>query len=347
MAPSPNLERAARRSQFVPTAVSVIIPAYNSATELRNCLPAVLSSSIAPSEVLVVDDGSTDDTAAVATGTAVNVLRLAENSGAAAARNRGAAKARGEVLFFVDADVVLAPGALERVARNFADHPDLAALFGSYDAKPSAQNLVSQYRNLLHHYVHQIGNTEAFTFWSGCGAIRKAAFEAVGGFDEDKTWRSIEDIELGYRLRRLGHRILLDKDLQCTHLKRWTLASMIRTDFAYRAVPWARLIMRHGSAPSDLNLKTDQRWSMILVGAAGLSLILAFFHVTFLIPAMACLIAFGLINRRLYDFFRRQRGFLFAISCFPLHVIYFVCGGAGYSYVWLGTVLGRTTVTRS
>jgi GT2 family glycosyltransferase len=217
----------------VPIAISVIVPAYNSAKELSRCLESIQSQSFSPVEVLVIDDGSTDDTAAVAARMGVNLLRLPENSGSATARNRGAAEAGGEILFFVDADVVLAPEAMSRVAQCFAKHADLAALFGSYDAKPAAQNLASQYRNLLHHYVHQVGNAEAFTFWTACGAIRKPVFEALGGFDEAKTWRPIEDIELGYRLRKAGHRILLDKDLQCTHLKRWTIRSLIWTDVVY------------------------------------------------------------------------------------------------------------------
>ena len=84
--------------------------------------------------------------------------------------------------------------------------------------------MVSQYRNLLHHFVHQEGNPEASTFWAGCGAVRRAAFDAVAGYDEARFRRpSIEDIELGYRLRRAGYRIRLDRDLQCTHLKRWRL----------------------------------------------------------------------------------------------------------------------------
>lgn len=326
----------------MPTDVSVVVPAYNSAKELSHCLASVLSQTMPPVEILVVDDGSTDETAEVAASKPVDLLRLPQNSGGAVARNRGAAKARGDILFFVDADVVLAQGATERVVRTFADSPELAAIFGSYDSKPPVQNLISQYRNLLHHYVHQLGDPEAFTFWTACGAIRRSIFEAMGGFDEAKAWRPIEDIELGYRLRQAGHRILLDKELQCTHLKRWTLVSMIRTDVAYRAAPWARMILRAGVAPSDLNLKTDQRWSTILVGIAIITAALAVFHLAFLIPALASLLAVALINRRLYAFFRRERGLLFALSCFPLHLLYFVCGGAGYLYVRLESLFRQT-----
>ena len=105
-------------------------------------------------------------------------------------------------------------GAISRVLTALKERPDVAAVFGSYDARPRSMGTVSQYRNLLHHFVHQKGNPEASTFWAGCGAIRRSVFDEVGGFDEKQFSGRVEDIELGYRLQHTGHRILLDKGLQ-------------------------------------------------------------------------------------------------------------------------------------
>src|SRR5438093_5286126 len=135
--------------------LSVIVPVHNNPGDLRLCLGALRAAITADCEIIVVDDGSTDDTASVAARMNVPVVALAENSGPAAARNQGARRARGAILFFVDADIVVAPGAVERVQRFFADHPEHAAVFGSYDARPSCRTAVSRYRNLLHHFVHQ------------------------------------------------------------------------------------------------------------------------------------------------------------------------------------------------
>jgi len=313
-------------------AISVIVPAYDSASFIGECLEALHASSLPVAEIVVVDDGSTDDTAAVAAAAGARVVRQAANRGPAAARNAGAVAALGDVLFFVDADVAVARDAVARIARLLDANPDVAAVFGSYDARPRAPGLVSQYRNLLHHWVHQQASPDAFTFWAGCGAVRRGAFEAIGGFDEHAAWWFIEDIELGHRLRRAGHRIVLDKDLQGTHLKRWTLGSVLWTDVLYRAAPWTRLIRHGGATPHDLNLARGQRWSVALVGLAGACLALGLVSPALAGIAVAALAAVVVLNRRFYGFLRRQRGGVFAVSCVPLHVLYFVCCGAGFAY---------------
>jgi GT2 family glycosyltransferase len=323
--------------------VSTIVPVYNNPKDLPECLSALTASSIPDSEIIVVDDGSTDDTASVAARAEVRVLSLARNSGVSAARNRGARQARGDILFFVDADVVVAPGVIRRVADLFEKRPELSAVFGSYDARPRAKGLVSQYRNLLHHFVHQNGNPQASTFWAGCGAVRRSEFEEVGGFDEERFPRCMEDVELGHRLRKAGRRILLDKGLQGTHLKHWDLISMIRTDVLCRAIPWARLILESGPIPRDLNLRMGQRVSFGLVALAGVFLALALLRTGMLALAAAALLGVIVLNRNLYAFFYRRGGLLFCLGCVLLHLLYYLYSGLAYLYVWIGVQLRPAT----
>src|SRR5262245_23185562 len=180
--------------------LSVIVPVYNAPRELRECLAALTSSFCPGMEIVVADDASTDDTRDVASQMGVRVVRLEQNSGPSAARNYGARHSRGQILLFVDADVVIAPGLPARVLAVFRKHEEIAAVFGSYDAFPRAKNVVSQFRNLLHHYVHQKGNADASTFWAGCGAIRRSVFETVGGFGEERVTRPlVADVGLGER----------------------------------------------------------------------------------------------------------------------------------------------------
>jgi glycosyltransferase involved in cell wall biosynthesis len=245
--------------------ISVVVPAHNSARDLELCLAALKRSGRPYHECIVVDDASTDATAAVAERAGCKVIRQKANSGPAAARNAGAAKASGDILFFIDSDVCVADDTLQRVGEHFAGDPKLDALIGSYDDQPQDPDFLSQYKNLFHHFVHQQGSETASTFWSGCGAIRREVFLRYSGFSENYKRPAIEDIELGYRLKSDGCKIVLDKQLQVKHLKAWTFWRLLRSDIFDRGIPWTELIWRDTSMPSDLNLQISQRISVLLV----------------------------------------------------------------------------------
>jgi glycosyltransferase involved in cell wall biosynthesis len=281
-----------------PALISVIVPVYNSSSSLGRCLEAIVASDYPRFECVVVDDTSTDDSRNLAGQFPVRVLDLPGGPfGSAYARNRGAEVARGEILFFVDADVVLPPDTLAIVAGTFADHPQIDAVFGSYDDSPEAADFLSRYKNLFHHFVHQQASEDAMTFWSGCGAVRRKVFFEAGGFAEDRYPRpSIEDIELGHRLRATGHRIVLNKDIQVKHLKRWTLRGMITSDVFDRAVPWTELLLQQRRLPNDLNLHLSHRASALLLYVVLLYVglivflhhgLIVFFHHILLLPLLA------------------------------------------------------------
>jgi len=244
--------------------ISVIVPARNCRDELSKCLACLSASTYRNFEVIVVDDASTDGTGELAGEMGALVMQLGTRRGPAVARNRGARLARGEYLFFLDADVCVHADTLQLLYDSFARDEAPDAVFGSYDKQPPAKNVLSQYKNLFHHFVHQDSGEHATTFWSGCGAIRHSVFRKLGGFDARYFRPSIEDIELGMRLHGAGHKIMLNKLIQVTHLKHWTLWSVVKTDVLDRGVPWTELILRGGGMPDDLNLKVSQRISVIL-----------------------------------------------------------------------------------
>jgi glycosyltransferase involved in cell wall biosynthesis len=244
--------------------LSVIIPAYNAAHYLTSCLER-LSRNTVPYECIVVDDGSTDETPEVARRFGAKLLRSEQRSGPAHARNLGAQHAAADLLFFIDADVCVNPSTLQRILDNFRDDPGIDAVIGSYDDSPESKDFLSQYRNLMHCYTHQHGKREASTFWSGCGAIRKSAFLEHSGFAESYGRPAIEDIELGYRLKHNGKRIVLDPELQVKHLKIWSFLGLVKTDIFDRGIPWTELILRDKNLPNDLNLQLSQRVSVALV----------------------------------------------------------------------------------
>lgn len=245
--------------------VSVVIPAYHSGQHLSRCLEALFASNTPPLEIIVVDDGSRDDTRERAVAFGITVLSTDRRRGPAFARNLGAKAAVGDVLFFLDSDVCVKPGTLVQISDSFEADPELDALMGSYDSTPHCQDFLSQYRNLMHSYVHHIGAERASTFWSGCGAIRRTLFLEHSGFNEQYGRPTIEDIELGYRLIRAGRKIVLDRTIEVTHLKRWTFWGVVKTDILDRGIPWTELIMRDRHMPNDLNLQLSQRVSVALV----------------------------------------------------------------------------------
>ncbi len=255
--------------------ISVVIPAYNAAGYLEQCLRNLSRSTCADFECIVVDDGSTDATAEVARRWGARVISTDGRRGPAHARNLGAQTATGDILFFIDSDVSVYPGTIARVLEDFEQEPGLAAVIGSYDDSPGSDDFLSQYRNLMHCYVHQTGHRQASTFWSGCGAIRRTVFQEHQGFDESYGRPAIEDIELGYRLTAAGCRMLLDRHLLVKHHKRWSLWNVVRTDILDRGIPWTELILRDQKLPNDLNVQLSQRVSValvfLMVGIAGLT----------------------------------------------------------------------------
>ena len=287
--------------------ISVVIPVYNAAAHLRTCLAALALSSRQPLECIVVDDGSTDGSAEAARQAGAMVLSTGGRAGPARARNIGARAAHGDILFFLDSDVSVHADTLERVARGFEEDASLDALIGSYDTSPGAKDFLSQYKNLMHCYVHQKGKSAACTFWSGCGAIRREVFLKHAGFDESYGRPAIEDIELGYRLRTSGSKVILDKDILVTHLKRWTFWGLLKTDILDRGIPWTELILRDRYMPNDLNLELSQRVSValafLLVGVTVAAAV--YWGAYFLVPLMALLLL--LLSRYWLEFATGRR----------------------------------------
>ncbi len=319
--------------------IAVIVPAYNAAAHLRRN-EAALRALRERVKLIVIDAGSSDDTGAIARELADDVGCFPARQGPAAARNLGAARANAEVLFFLDADCAPRPDTVERVARAFDEDPELVSLTGSYDDSPPEANFASQYMNLRHHYTHQQAQREPGTFWAGCGAVRREVFLEVGGFDADRYPRpAIEDIELATRLQPRG-RTRLDPALQVTHLKRWTLPGVIRTDLFDRCIPWAQLVARTRRMPDDLNLRQSQRLAVALSPLALLSVVVLPFALLsgawgWAVLSAGVIAASVGLNAGLFRFFARRRGPGFAVGGWLFHQLHLFYSGVTFATVLL------------
>lgn len=236
---------------------------------MARALEGLCAAEVPCARIVVVDDASKDGTAEIALGYGVQVEVLSRNGGPARARNRGAALIKDDVIIFVDGDVIVHPDAIKRLLASIEQN---AAVFGSYDAAPIAPGRISRIRNLFHHWTHQCSPGEVASFWTGLGAIRRDVFEDIGGFDEQMDY--MEDVDLGMRLSRAGHKVILDPLVLGTHIKSWTLSSMLLTDLWRRAVPWARLITDPANryVPKALNAGARGRNSVLLVAGSLLGL---------------------------------------------------------------------------
>ena len=290
--------------------LSAIVPATNAPPTLTACLDAIRAAADPPEELIVVEDGG----------------------GPADARNRGAARATGDVLVFVDADVLVHADVFARIRRAFDADASLDAVFGSYDDRPADPGTVSAFRNLLHHHVHQEGAGAATTFWAGLGAVRRDVFEATGGFDAERyPVPSVEDIDLGVRLAAAGSRMELDPAVQGTHLKAWTLRTMVEGDLRHRGVPWVELLLRQGARSSALNLGWRHRVSAVASLVALLSLLRG--RMRTVLVALGVLVA---LNRSFYGLLARRRGPVEAVAGIGLHVLHHVVGALSVPIALVG-----------
>jgi len=298
-ASTPGAEDSVTRS----LTLAAIVPATDDPPSLKRVRAALEDGTRRPDQLIIQREGP---------------------AGPAAARNRAAAQSKADVLVFVDSDVEVHGDALERIERRFGEDPDLAALFGAYDDSPADPGLSSRYRNLLHHHVHGGAAGDAETFWAGLGAIRRERFEEAGGFDADRYPQpSVEDIELGMRLRRRGARIALDPQVRGRHLKRWTPLSIARTDFARRGIPWTRLLLQEGNGSTALNLGWRRRASAL--GSVGLLASLLARRPRLAVGALAGNLV---LDRDLYALLLRQGGPRLLLAGIPLHQLHQLCAAA-------------------
>ncbi len=315
--------------------VSVIVPAHRDGEVLRRCLTALSQADPQPEEILLISDGGGEGVERLAERYGYRCFRNPSGTGPARARNYGASRARGDLLFFVDSDVAICRDFVRQIKQMFEMNPSMDAVIGSYDAEPSEPNFLSQYKNLIHHYIHQNSREEASTFWGACGAIRRDVFLRSGGFDESYNRPCIEDIEFGYRLRKSGYTIRLMKTLQGKHLKRWEFLSLLKSDLLDRAVPWTELIFRDRLLINDLNLSLSNRLSVACVFLFLGLLVAGLWRPIYAGISLAFLAAVLLINIPLYVFFKQRRGLAFMLKAIPWHLLYCICCGLGFA---MGTV---------
>lgn len=308
--------------------LSVVVSTRNSESTLRQVLTAIRGSELPRKsyEIIVVDDASSDGSVVIAARYADTVVKLTgHQAGPGYARNRGVELARGEVVAFVDSEVVVRPDTLPRLIATLLERPDVDAVSASREESSGSPNFVSQYWNLLLSFGEHRHPGRCAQFAAACGVVRRAAFLSAGMYDE---WRfdteSMESVELGERLLGAGHGVILSSELKVTHLKRWNLSSVCQ-EVWHRSRVLARSLgyLRMSEAAPGEVVFTLCRTLIPAVAILGTLMLAAAF-----VPAPhpsakfgVALAALFLTNLPVHRFYVETRGFWFAIVSAPLHIL--------------------------
>jgi len=316
--------------------ISIIIPVKNGGNTISRCLRAVCAQTRPAAEVILVDDGCTDDTLEQARAFPIHVIAN-NKTGVAAARNTGAHAAKGDILLFLDVDVILPPDALERMRRAIKEQrvSGLVAL-ESLDIPSNA--FATRYKNLWMHYTFSRLPEYIHSFYTCAAAIRKRDFLANHGFDENYRRPNVEDTAFGRKLANNGYLIKVLKHLEILHLKEYTLASLVKTDFL-RSAGLLKIVLREkwqnfqrrnqSSVPLGFIL------SVFFPALAVLCLALSPLKPLCLWPAGILLICFYLFNLRFLLFVKARQGsgFFLLSALFILLDSLVVLAGLVYGFI--------------
>lgn len=322
--------------------LSVVVPVRDDAATLDNALSAIAASDLARSlfEVIVVDDASEDDSVRIAARHADTVVRLgAGASGPAYARNRGAELAQAQVIVFVDADVEVAPTTLSAMLDSLTGSPQLGAISASWDSAPLAENVCSQYWNLLLHFSSESRERNLGFFNVGCGAVRRSALAAAGMFDEWRfAERGLEGLELGLRIGRAGFEVRQSPDIRVAAMKRWDLRAILaeiwqRGSMLSRSLGYRRTF---ADAPGEV-MFTFGRPAAQVAATAGVLLLSAAFTPNVRAAALWAIAVLLVLaaNVRLHHFYFRSRGLAFAVTVAPLHLLGELVAASALCTGWL------------
>ncbi|WJK39132.1 glycosyltransferase family A protein [Solwaraspora sp. WMMA2056] len=306
--------------------VSVIVPSYNYAASLHVCLRAIAAQTYPQIEVLVVDDHSTDDSVAVARALGVRVIALPDNGGCGRARNVGVANTSGEILFFVDADVAMAPDAVAEAVALLEAEPQVGAVCGIEDPEPLLHDtLVARYRGLQYHHWSASGEGNVTFLFPAMCAIRRRVYAEIGPFNP--ALKQTEEVDYGYRLSR-RHQLRLTSRVRGRHDHDHELLPLLRKLFhrARLRIPLYARARRFATG-----FETAARaWGSLIATAAlpALALPVLFGPWWLLVPA-ALVAASVAADRELYALAYRRRGPVFLMFFVAVHFLVNVTITAG------------------
>ncbi|MCX5696757.1 MAG: glycosyltransferase family 2 protein [Candidatus Omnitrophica bacterium] len=325
--------------------LSVIVPSYNSEKSIGRTLAAIRGSSYGQYELIVVDDGSSDQTALIAEKYADKLIRLPCNSGKNNARRKGLGAASAEIIVNIDSDVVVRPDTLANISNYFSEHPETGAITGLFSKHHPNDDFFSQYKNLYMHYIFKRLPEKVTFLFGSIYAIRKESAVIC-----NNHYKFGEDTAYGQQLVSCGRQIAFLNDLEVTHLKKYNFFSLLKNDFRI-AFYWANILIKYkgweqlgknkiGFAHSPV----EQLISVVLAFLISLCVFVPLLRNLKFLAASFCLVILWLVlNLRFFWFLFREKGLLFILGSIFLTFLDNIVMASG---IILGLVFGLTSFFR-
>lgn len=317
--------------------ISVIIPAHNAQRTIRENLRSVYASGFKDYEVIVVDDRSIDKTIEIAKEFDCHIIKSEGSKNRSLARNTGIKESKGEIVVFIDSDVVINKDSLGLISKAFEDNPQISGLTGILSKYTPYDNFFTQYKNLYMHYIFQKMPKEIEFLYGGICALRKEAIYRYNLFFDKDIVRA-NDTELGARMGQKGLKIFLIKDLEVIHLKVYNPISFLKNEF-FIPFDFTLAMLKNNRTLSSLKKRRFAHTPINQVFSVGLALIIIglipfIFINPKLLPLLLCSFGlFSILNLDFLIFLKREKSTTFFLkSSLLLCVDFFIMG--------LGMIIG-------
>ena len=302
--------------------VSIIVPCYNSSKTIAQCLNALRASIYKDYELIIVDDHSSDDTAAIAAQFTDKIISLKENKGSGQARKTGLLSSQADITCFIDSDIMIKPDTLSIIINYMEKHPEVDAVTGLLSKEHPNKNFFSQYKNLYMNYTFNLLPEKVAFLFGSVYAIKKKTTDASQGF-----LRYAPDTEHGQTLLGQRKTIAFLKNLEVVHLKKYTFFSLIKNDF-WVPFSWARIFVRFrgwqqlGRNKTGFAHAPQRQLASIIITSILASFVIAG-HFIAALNVLSCilLIIWLFLNTPFFLFLFKERGIRFLLSSIILTFI--------------------------
>lgn len=316
--------------------VSVIIPTYNGAKRVEKCLSALYKQEYpGVLQIIVVDDGSSDNTLDILNKYPDIKVISQENQGPAAARNNGASQSEGEIILFTDDDCIPEPNWISEMLKAF-ENPEIMGVKGAYKTiqqSPVARFVQYEYEE-KYRYMDKYKYIDFIDTYSA--AYRKNVFQEFGGFNTDFPVACAEDVELSFRIANAGHKLVFNPNAIVTHSHPDTFWWYLQKKYKFAFWRMAAIKLSPNKAKGDTHTPNTMKLQLLLLPFIALFVFTPVSNIALKISTLAVIFYFLTILPSMWHIFKKD-----LLVGFLSPAYYFGRTCAQFSGVVLGMILAK------